>query len=433
MSRTFRVYEKKRGHRRTGSGWLAGAGETLFFGLFFLAGCGGLVAILATLVVPEWRVNNEFVETTCVVRAKELVEREDDSGLVYRPEVAIEYLVDGKPREATTYDICGAYSSDRDAEQAALDQFEVGGRYPCWYDPREPGIAVLVCGYSWWTWLLLSIPVSFILIGGGGFLYRAWHWGKSAERRAAPGMGPIKLGKGKSSGDGRNAYPTIPPPADMANSPGTTLRFRLPIHSSATFGLIVLAAVCVFWNSVVAALLLDVIAGFRSGAPNWIETIVAAPLTAVGLVSIFIFVRQFLIATGVGPTLLEISDHPLYPQRKYDLFLSQAGRLRLQSLELSLIGTEEASYRQGTDTRTESKCVYRQSLFRRENFEIHGGVPLEARCELEVPDGIMHSFKSENNALHWSLVVDGKVTGWPDYQRSFPVVIYPEDSESANA
>ena len=45
----------------------------------------------------------------------------------------------------------------------------------------------------------------------------------------------------------------------------------------------------------------------------------------------------------------------------------------------------------------------------------------------------MHSFKSDNNELNWSLVVDGKVAGWPDYQRSFPVIIYPELSESTQA
>jgi len=38
----------------------------------------------------------------------------------------------------------------------------------------------------------------------------------------------------------------------------------------------------------------------------------------------------------------------------------------------------------------------------------------------------MHSFKSDHNEIHWSLVVEGKVRGWPDYQRWFPVVVYPD-------
>jgi len=430
VSRSFRIYEKKRGDHRTGSGTLARLGETLFFGLFFLGGCAGLVAILTTLIIPQWRANNEFVETTCVVRAKELAKKQGEDGCVYRPEITIDYLVDGKPRPATTYDICGAYSSDRDAQQAAIDQFDVGGRYRCWYDPLDTQRVALVRGYSWWTWLLLIIPISFILIGGGGFLYRAWHWGKSAERRAADGAVPTKIRNVLANGNGAGVFPTIPPPGDINNSPGTTLRFRLPICRSATAGLIVLLVACILWNLVAAFLVVDVISRLAGGKPDWIETIVVAPLALAGLLLIYAFFRQLLVTTGIGPTLVEISDHPLRPRGSYEVFLSQAGRLRFRKLELSLVATEEARYRQGTDTRTETRCVHRLPLFRREDFEIRGGEPLAVRCPLEVPAGAMHSFKSDNNALHWSLVVEGEVARWPDYRRSLPVVIYPESSES---
>lgn len=432
MSRSFRIYAKKRGDRRTGSGALAGLGEAIFFGLFFLGGCAGLIAILATLILPQWRVNNEFVETTCVVRAKELGKSQGENGWVYRPEITIDYLVDGRQRRATTYDICHALPSDCKAQQAALERFEVGSQYRCWYDPLELGRVALVRGYSGWTWLLLVIPISFMLIGGGGFVYRAWHWGKSAEHRAATGTGPIKLRANHGNGSGQAALPTIPPSGNMSNSPGTMLRFRLPVSRSATLGLLVLIVVCVLWNLVAVFFVVDVVNRFMEGRPNWVETAVVVPLALVGLLLIYAAFRQLLIATGIGPTLVEISDHPLYPDGKYEVFLSQAGRLRLHSIELLLVGTEEVRYRQGTDTRTESRCVHRTSLFRRDGFEIYGGTPFEVRCPLEVPSGIMHSFKSESNAVSWSLVVDGRVAGWPDYRRSFPVVIYPNGTERAD-
>ena len=80
MKRSFRVYQKKRGDRRTGSRALGSLGELVFFGLFFLAGCVGLVLIVATILIPEWRVNHEFVETTCVVRGKEIGHSKGDEG-----------------------------------------------------------------------------------------------------------------------------------------------------------------------------------------------------------------------------------------------------------------------------------------------------------------------------------------------------------------
>ncbi|HBO44894.1 MAG TPA: hypothetical protein DD670_13385, partial [Planctomycetaceae bacterium] len=106
MSRNFRIYQKKRGHRRTGSTTVARAGELIFFGLFFLGGCVGLAVIPLLFIVPEWRANNEFVKTTCVVRSKELAESHGDDGAVYRPSIAIEYVVGGITYHEATYDIC---------------------------------------------------------------------------------------------------------------------------------------------------------------------------------------------------------------------------------------------------------------------------------------------------------------------------------------
>ena len=70
---------------------------------------------------------------------------------------------------------------------------------------------------------------------------------------------------------------------------------------------------------------------------------------------IYLFMRQLLIASGVGPTQLEISDHPLLPGRRYDLYLSQAGRLTMNFLEIDIVCEEQATYHQGTDTRTERR------------------------------------------------------------------------------
>ena len=73
----------------------------------------------------------------------------------------------------------------RDEAQAAIDRFADGETCPCWYDPADPGIAVLVRGYQWWIWPALLVPASFVAIGVGGLVYTALYWGKSAERRAA--------------------------------------------------------------------------------------------------------------------------------------------------------------------------------------------------------------------------------------------------------
>ena len=94
-------------------------------------------------------------------------------------------------------------------------------------------------------------------------------------------------------------------------------------------------------------------------------------------------------------------------------------------LTLSLVCEEEATYRQGTDTRTESQQVVAQELFRLENFEIPPGVPFDHEFAFRVPPSAMHSFKSSHNRVHWTLLVESEMNGWPDFKRAFPVIVYP--------
>jgi hypothetical protein len=431
LARRLRYYEKKRGNRRTGSETLGSAGEALFFAILLLLGCGGLVALLVFLVVPEWRVNHEFVETTCRVEQKRLGQTDAEDGTLYRPELKIEYQVQGVTYHSPwTYDIGHAYSSGREDKEAILAGFTSGKQYTCWYDPADPYVVVLVRGYSWWIWLVFLIPVSFILIGGGGVLYSALHWGKSAERCAAMARRAPSRDVFDAGGRSAPALVNVPDDSDITNSPGTRLRFRLPIGSSPGWVLFGVLVACLLWNGIVFVFALHAVRGHLQGKPDWLLTLFTTPFVLVGIGLIVVFIRQLLLTTGVGPTLLEISAHPLHPGGQCRLFVSQSGRLKMNSLEVLLICEEAATYRQGTDTRTETREVCRQEVFRREGFEVRHGVPFEAECEFAVPAGAMHSFKAEHNEVNWKLVVEGHVAGWPDYKRAFPVVIHPPNGRT---
>jgi hypothetical protein len=165
--------------------------------------------------------------------------------------------------------------------------------------------------------------------------------------------------------------------------------------------------------------------GYARGEPDWILTAFIVPFAIIGLGLIGYLLRQVMITTGVGPTRIEISDHPLSPGQRYDVFLSQAGRLTIHSLEVWLACDEQASYRQGTDTRTETRRVYQERCFLREGIEIHQGLPFESRCQIQVPAGAMHSFHANHNDVSWKLIVKGNVAGRREYQRVFQIVVNP--------
>jgi hypothetical protein len=65
-------------------------------------------------------------------------------------------------------------------------------------------------------------------------------------------------------------------------------------------------------------------------------------------------------------------------------------------------------------------------IFQQADFRIEPGVPYERPLSFAIPHSAMHSFQSSHNAVNWKLVVSGLAEGWPPFQRSFPIIVYPE-------
>jgi hypothetical protein len=122
---------------------------------------------------------------------------------------------------------------------------------------------------------------------------------------------------------------------------------------------------------------------------------------------------------------LEIADHPLRPGGAYDVLLAQAGAGLFKELTLALELEEQATFRQGTDTRTERLTVWRQPLQSWRSLQVAPGTRFEARASVAIPEAAMHSFASEHNAVRWSLVVRGEPARWPSFTRVFPLVVFP--------
>jgi hypothetical protein len=430
LARTFRWYQKKRGNRRTGSQTLGNVGEALFFAFFLIIGAIAFTAMLLLLIIPEWQVNHEFIEHKCKIVGKRLAETDGENGKLYKPEFQIEYTINGLTKTLWTYSINNPYSSGREGKQAILTKFSVGDTVACWYNPVDPSQVVLVRGYSWWIYLALFVPAAFIVIGAGGLIYNFLRWGKSAERCAAFTRRVQDRDLFGASDSTQRDYQNVPQRSDITNSPGTKLLYRLPIETSPGWALFGAFLGCVIWNGIVTVIVFVVIRGHIANDPDWILTFFTIPFVLVGIFLIYLFFRQLLVTAAIGPTLLEISDHPLHPGGEYQVFLSQSGRLKVNNLCLSLVCSEEATYRQGTNTRTEMRQVYRQEIFRREKFDIPPGIPFETNQAFTMPEGAMHSFKAPHNAVDWTLLVEGDIANWPNFKRAFSVVLYPADGRT---
>ncbi|MDH3719580.1 MAG: DUF3592 domain-containing protein, partial [Planctomycetota bacterium] len=213
----------------SGSAKLGTAGEAVLFAACLLVGAVTLATILYWVLLPQWQINRNFVENRCtVVAAPGADARETSEGTVYRPKIPIEFIVDGVTYRNDHYDLLTWYSDQETAEEIAAE-FERGQSYPVWYDPADPRRAVLVRGHTLTFWLLMLLPIAFLAIGVGGLGYNVWQWAISRERRAAIAKLASDMELFDESADAQPRFPSVPREADVTNSPGTTLAYRLPI------------------------------------------------------------------------------------------------------------------------------------------------------------------------------------------------------------
>ena len=281
-------------------------------------------------------------------------------------------------------------------------------------------------------WLGIIVATSLVLIGGGGFLYTLLTYGTSLERRAALAQKAKTLDPRPERQFAAKRFPTVPQQESLFLSPGTQLKYRLPLVASPVWRVAALLAYSLLWNGLFMAMLVTSVNGFRGGEPRWVATILLIPLAYMAVRTTRDFLVRLVETTSIGPTSAEISDLPLVPGHDYTLCVVQAGRGKVKSLETRLVCEEEATFRQGTNVRTERRAVYNGKLFRLKNLAIRPDEPHTHLEDFTVPRTAMHSVKMTNNAIHWRLVVDGRMQRGTAFRRSFPVVVYPHTRQTSS-
>ena len=171
-------------------------------------------------------------------------------------------------------------------------------------------------------------------------------------------------------------YPTLPNDDNLTNSPGVALAYRLPTVESPMWGVIAAALFSLVWNGVSSVLTVWATRSWTTADPEWLLSILLFPAHAVGAWSIYYFLRQLVVHTALGPTTVEVSNHPLYPGGRYELLISQTGHLRIQSFDVRLVCEEDVTYHQGTDIRHETRVVFEQDFIPAHRFSDRAGLYL---------------------------------------------------------
>jgi len=274
------------------------------------------------------------------------------------------------------------------------------------------------------TWIFGILSVVAIGTGVGGLLYRLSRLGASNERRSALRTRANQIELIGATADQVPKLPNVPQGKRLTDSPGERQTYRLGAAGSEA-GIVGAASLAMLWNAAWLTLFSVVLLGFWQSRPRWVLAGLLIPAAGIGIWVFRYFLAQLKRQAGIGPTIVEISDHPLVPGNQYRIHVSQMGRLRLKSLQVYLTCQEEAFFRQGTDVRVERHDAFNQVLLQESNVRVDPQTPWQQQLTLDLPADVMHSFVGAHNAIRWRLVVAGESRPWPSFCRSFPVVVHP--------
>ena len=280
---------------------------------------------------------------------------------------------------------------------------------------------------------ILQLLLAIAMIGIGTYLVviSMWKLSGSVERRGALISQANEIDLLKDFRRVRQKMPTVPVNS-ITPSPGVELAYRLYASRRNLWGLVGAACIFVLFVALAAVLVIVAYNNFleRPASRDYSDYSAAGlaiPFLIASVWAFGYFVRQLLKLTSIGPTVLEISDYPVVPGGVYQIQLSQSGRLRIQLLDITLVCYEEATFKQGTNIRTERKSVYSHRLFRRRGVNVDASRSFQTEFEMHVPSGAMHSFVSDSNRVQWKIEIYGQAKGFPRVKRSFELIVLPQD------
>jgi hypothetical protein len=133
--------------------------------LVLLLCLGYVYYVYNSYVKPEKQISQIFLKTECFLLSKKL---STHSRIFhqYRADFRVSYEVNNVQytRWVSGNGLDHSFTSDETLQEETLAQFDDGGTYPCWYDPEEPGVVVLVKQYHWTFFFSLLISgVIFII------------------------------------------------------------------------------------------------------------------------------------------------------------------------------------------------------------------------------------------------------------------------------
>jgi hypothetical protein len=177
-----------------------------------------------------------------------------------------------------------------------------------------------------------------------------------------------------------------------------------------------------FWNAIVIPFAISAIASGNYGMLACLSLHIA-----VGIGLLCYLIGPILRGVKMAPAEVSVSSDTVRIGEAFTFsFLQEMKQpVNVTGFHIDFVLRESATYRQGTDTRTDTHEV----PVRRQEFpprRCEAGQRIMEEVELEIPRTAMHSFASPNNKVQWLVKVSLEVEKWPDFKEEYEIRVLPE-------
>jgi len=399
---------KKKGQLTTGGRIALG----LFFAVFLAVGLGATYAFTLQPWLSVWNAR-DWTPVKCRVLSSEISEHRGSDSTTYGVAITYAYRVNGRNYEGDRYDFSLGSSSGRKAKKEIVARYREGSETVCYVNPKNPEEAVIERGRIR-DWGFGLIPLVFVLVGGCGIIFaiRGPRRNGASEREW-----PRTRATYDTTFGGRSA-----PDVDYSDEGTLGVPVELKPAASRVGRLVGILIFTLFWNGIVSVFLVNILGdAMRGGAVMWVFLLFLLPFIGIGLFMIGLSVRTAMALANPVPRLT-VNRAAFAPGEMVEVgWRFDGARTRLKDLRIWLEGREEATYRRGTDTKTDKEVFATLDIAAVSGLA--SGEP--GRATLRLPARTMHSFKSDNNRVVWVLRVKGGISWWPDLEEEFGFSIVP--------
>ena len=140
-------------------------GKILVITLILWFSISSAFVIIGSNSILKGQETESWPSTTGVIVSSYLDDDRSSDGTTYGAKITYQYTLNGVSYTSYTISYGYAYTSDRSAARALVEEYTVGKTVTVYYNPSVPYEAVLIKGVTGASWLFFSVGMFFVILG----------------------------------------------------------------------------------------------------------------------------------------------------------------------------------------------------------------------------------------------------------------------------